>query len=84
MIMPTMKTHGRVAALGALGVCAGCVALYALVIWIAVPTPTTGIDFEHALITMISVAVIIAALVAVHLVFARQLLAYTKGHGQKG
>jgi cytochrome bd-type quinol oxidase subunit 1 len=81
MAMPTMKTHGRLAAFGALGVCAGCVALFALVFWVAAPTPTTGIDFEHALITRLSVGVIVAAMIGAHYAFARQLLAYVREHG---
>lgn len=81
MAMPTMKTHGRLAALGALGVCGGCVAIFALFFWIASPSPTTGIDFEHALITRLSIGVIMAAMIGAHYAFARQLLAYVREHG---
>jgi hypothetical protein len=82
MQRPTMKTHGHLAALGALGVSAGAVALYGLFFWISTPSKTGGIDPVHAEITRVSVAVIIAALVAVHIAFARQLFAYVKENRQ--
>ena len=78
MQRPTMKTHGHLAALGALGVSAGSLALYGLFFWISTPTKTGGIDSVHAMITRVSVAVFIAALVAIHVVFARQLFDYVK------
>ena len=80
MQRPTMKTHGHLAALGALGVSAGSLALYGLFFWISTPTRTGGIDSVHAMITRVSVAVIIAALIAVHLAFAKQLFSYVKEH----
>jgi hypothetical protein len=84
MIAPTIKTHGRLAALGAYGVCAGVVALFALFVWVAMPSPTTGIDFEHSLITVASVAVICAALIAAHVAMARQIMGYLKEQGSAG
>lgn len=84
MLMPSMKTHARLAALGAIGVSAGALALYALVIFIALRSPTGGIDFEHSMLTIVSVGVIIAALVAAHLVFARQLIEYSKEQRSPG
>ncbi len=79
---PTMKTHGKLAALGAMGVSGGCLAIIALFVWISAPAATGGIDFEHSFITRISIAVIMAALIAVHVTFARQLFAYAKEHQQ--
>lgn len=81
MPMPTMKTHGRLAAFGALGVCAGSLALFVLFFVISAPIPGSGIDFEHALITRVAVGVIVAALIGAHYAFARQLLAYVKEQG---
>jgi hypothetical protein len=78
MQLPTMKTHAKLAALGALGVSAGALALFGLFVYIARGTPTGGMDFEHSMTTIVSTAVIFAALIAAHLVFARQLLAYAK------
>lgn len=73
-----MKKHGKLASLGALGVAAGCVALFALVAWVAAPTPTGGIDAVHATIAYIGVAIPLIAIIAVHLVYARQLANYAK------
>jgi hypothetical protein len=78
MQAPTMKTHGRLAAFGALGVCVGAIALFGLFFAVSGTGPGSGVDFEHSLITRISVGVIIAAIVGAHYAFARQLFAYTK------
>ncbi len=43
-------------------------------------TPTGGLDYEHAFITRISTAMILAAVIVVHLVFAKQLLAHYREH----
>lgn len=79
MIAPTMKTHGRLAAMGAYGVCAGVVALFALFVWVALPTPSAGMDFEHSLITIVAVGVICAALIGAHVAMAKQVLGYLRG-----
>ena len=74
----TVKRFARLAALGALGVSAGAIGLYLLVGWIASPAPRGGIDATHAVLTWISVSIPIAALVAVHVVYARVLFRYAK------
>jgi hypothetical protein len=73
-----MKSHGRLAALGALGVCAGSLALFILFFVISDSGPGSGLDFEHSLITRLSVGVIVAALIGAHYAFAWQLLTYVK------
>lgn len=78
MPAPTMKTHGRLAAFGALGVSAGSFALWILLVLISGQSPTGGMDFEHTLLTRVSTGVIILTLIAVHVAFARQLLRYVK------
>lgn len=78
MPMPTMKTHGRLAAFGALGVCAGSLALFVLFFVITDYGPGSGLDFEHSLITRLVIGVIVAGLIGAHYAFARQLLAYVK------
>lgn len=78
MPAPTMKTHGRLAAFGALGVSAGSLALWILLVLISRQSPTGGMDFDHTLISRVSTAVLFLALIAVHVVFARQLLSYVK------
>ena len=73
-----MKKHAKVASLGALTVAGGCVALFALIAWGSTPSPTGGIDGIHATLAYIGAAIPIAAIVAVHLVYARQLANYGK------
>jgi len=63
----------RLAALGALGVALGTLAFYGLIAFISRPTPTGGIDDVQAMVTWIAIAVPIAAIVAVHVVYARVL-----------
>ena len=81
MLAPTMKSHGRLATLGAFGVAAACVVVFALFVWMTLPTPSDGLDFEHRLISRVAVGAIVAAVAAVHVVYARQLLAYAKDQG---
>ena len=77
---PTMKTHGHLAALGALGVCAGAFAIWLLLVFISRQTATGGMDFEHSILTWISTGLLFLALIAVHVAFAVQLLTYVKAH----
>ncbi|HKG92060.1 MAG TPA: hypothetical protein VKA84_09225 [Gemmatimonadaceae bacterium] len=64
----------RLAALGAIGVCFGIVLLFALFVYMTRPTPSTaGFGEGQGPVLWISVGTIAAALIAVHLVFARQL-----------
>jgi hypothetical protein len=83
MILPTMKTHAKLAALGALGVSAGALLLFFLFVWIARRTSTGGLDVEHSMITVVSTAVIFAALIGAHLAFARQLFAYAREQNRR-
>ena len=69
----TMKRFARLAALGAIGVSFGVLALYLLVAFIARPTPEGGIDMTNAVLTWISVAVPAAAIIAAHLAYAKIL-----------
>lgn len=64
----------KLAALGAVGVCLGLVALYALIAFVARPVPTGGMDGTNAVLTWISVAVPVLAIIAVHLVYAKLLV----------
>jgi hypothetical protein len=73
-----MKTHGRLAAIGALAVSAGAFGLWLLIAYISLPSATSGIDFDHGMLAIVSTGVIFAALIAVHLAYARQLFSYTK------
>jgi hypothetical protein len=72
----TIKRFARLAASGALGVCAGALGLYALVAFGSRSTPLGGIDGTQAALTWISLLVPIGLLVAAHLVYARVLFRY--------
>lgn len=74
----TLKPYARLAALGAVAVSAGALGLYLLIGFFSRPTASGGIDSTHAVLTWISLAVPIAALIAAHLVYARILLRYSK------
>ena len=69
----------KLAGLGALGACAGLAALYALFVFITRPTATSGLDGTQRFIAWLSVAGVILALIGVHLVVGRQLLALARG-----
>lgn len=74
----TLKPYARLAALGALGVSAGALLLYLLISFFSRPSASGGIDSTHAVLTWISLAVPVSALIAVHLVYARILMRYSK------
>jgi hypothetical protein len=69
----------RLAGLGAFGACAGFAAIYLLVVYITRPTQYAGLDGTERFITWFSVAGVILALLGVHVVFGRQLMALSRG-----
>jgi hypothetical protein len=69
----------RLAGLGAFGACAGMLALYLLLVWVARPTRTGGIDSTLAWVAWISLGGVFAALIIVHVAIARQLLILARG-----
>ncbi len=73
-----IRPYAKVAALGALTVSAGAFGLWLVTIWLTRPTAGGGIDMTHYLLGVISVGIICAAVIAVHLVFARQLFKYAE------
>jgi len=75
----SMRKYAKLAAFGAIGVSVGVLALYALIVFISRPTPTGGIDRTHATLTWISAAVPAAAIIAVHLAFAKILWDEARG-----
>lgn len=76
----SMKTHGHIAALGAVAVSGGAFLISLVAFAFFRVTPNSGLDYEHAFITRISIAIILAAVIAAHLVFAKQLLAHYREH----
>jgi ABC-type Fe3+-siderophore transport system permease subunit len=76
-----IRPYAKLAALGALVVSAGAFGLWLLTLFVARPTPGGGIDPTHFILSAIAVGMICAAVIAVHVVFARQLFRYAKGDG---
>ena len=73
-----IRPYAKLAALGALAVSAGAFGLWLLTIYATRPVPGGGIDTTHFVLSVMSVGIICAAVIAVHLVFARQLFRYAK------
>jgi hypothetical protein len=69
----------RLAGLGAFGACAAFVALYAYVAWISRHTATGGMMPALSAVTWISLALVIVALIAVHVAIGKQLLRVAEG-----
>lgn len=64
----------KLAALGAYGACAGMLALFGLLIFGTRHTAVGGILPPLSYVTWISLAVVFAALIAVHIYIAKQLM----------
>jgi hypothetical protein len=73
-----LKPYAKLAALGALGVCAGAAALYLLIAFGSRSTPLGGIDGTHSTLALISLAVPFVLIIAAHLVYARVLMNYAR------
>ena len=71
----------RLAGLGALGACAGMIALFALIIFFTRSTPLGGMMPTLSYLTWISLAVVFAALIAAHIAIGKQLLHIGKDGG---
>jgi hypothetical protein len=69
----------KLIALGAFGAILLFVAIFALIAWAARPTRTGGIDGTEAAVTWISVALVILAVIGVHILVGRGLLAFARG-----
>ena len=73
----------KLAGLGAFAACAGLGALYGALVYITRPVSRGGIDTINAAVAWISLAGVILALVAVHIVIGKQLLALARGRDIK-
>jgi hypothetical protein len=69
----------KLAGLGAFAACGGIAALYLLFVYGTRPTSTSGMDGTLRFIAWLSVAGVILALLGVHVLIGRQLLAAAKG-----
>ncbi|HXD49038.1 MAG TPA: hypothetical protein VN600_09695 [Gemmatimonadaceae bacterium] len=73
----------RLAGLGAFGACFGFVVLFLYVAWISRHTSLGGMKPELSVVTWISVAVVVLALIAVHVAIGKQLLYLGRGGGPR-
>jgi hypothetical protein len=69
----------KLAGLGAFGACAGIAALYLLVLFGTRPTAGSGMDGSLRFITWLSVGGVFLALLGVHVILGRRLLALARG-----
>ena len=69
----------RLVGLGAFAACGGIAALYAIFLFVTRPGPTAGMDASSRFIAWLSVAGVLIALLGVHVVLGRQLLALARG-----
>ena len=72
----------KLAGLGAFAACGGIALLFVLFLAITRPAPTSGMDGTQRFIAWLSVAGVLLALLGVHLLIGRQLLAMAKGEAQ--
>ena len=73
-----LKPYAKLAALGALGVCAGVFGLFVFLAFFTRSLPLGGIDETHSLVAWISLAIPFSLIIAAHLVYARVLMTYAK------
>jgi hypothetical protein len=69
----------RLAGLGAFGACAAFIALYAFVAYISRHTATGGMMPALSVVTWISLALVVLALIAVHVALGKQLIQLAEG-----
>ena len=74
----SVRKYAKLAALGAIGVSAGVLALYAVIAFGSRPTPDGGIDTTHATLTWISAAIPALGIIAAHLAYVKVLLDESK------
>lgn len=69
----------KLIAFGAFGAILLFLAIFALIAWAAIPSRTGGIDGIEATVTFISVGLAILAVIGVHVLVGRGLLAFARG-----
>lgn len=74
----------RLAGLGAFGACVAFVVVFLYVAWLSRHTSTGGMMPVLSVLTWISVAVVVLALIAVHVAIGKQLLYLGRGGGPRG
>jgi hypothetical protein len=74
--MMTLKKYANLAAIGALGVAAGCVGLFLLISWGSMPSSLGGIDRTQSIQAVIVTGFALLPIAIVHLIYALQLFRY--------
>lgn len=69
----------RLAGFGAYAACVGLAALLVLFIYVTRPSPSSGLDQTERILTWMAVSAVLLALLGVHLMIGRRLLALAKG-----
>lgn len=69
----------KLAGLGAFAACGGIAMLFALFVFVTRPSETSGMDFTSRFIAWFAVAGVLLALLLVHVVLGRQLMALSRG-----
>ena len=69
----------RLAGLGAFAACGGFLLLFVLLAWVSRHTPTGGMMPVLSWVTWVSVALVVLALIGVHVYLGRQLLRLARG-----
>ncbi|HEX6533301.1 MAG TPA: hypothetical protein VF041_01820 [Gemmatimonadaceae bacterium] len=80
--MLSVEKLEKLAAFGALGVCAVLAGIWALLVYFTMPRSGAvggGIDMTEAVVAWVAVGLIVLALIAAHIYFARRLLAMSRG-----
>jgi hypothetical protein len=78
-VIPMPPKIAKLAGLGAFAACAGIVALFLLFVYGTRPTPSAGMDGTLRFLTWFSVAGVFLALLGVHVMLGRRLLALSRG-----
>ncbi len=73
----------RLAGFGAFAACGGIAALYLLFVYITRPTVSAGLDGPERFLSWFAVAGVLLAVLGVHVVIGRQLLAVARGEAQR-
>ena len=73
----------RLAGLGAFAACGGIAVVYLLFVYITRPTESSGLDSTERFLAWFTVAGVLLALLGVHLLIGRQLLAVSRGESQR-
>jgi hypothetical protein len=73
----------KLAGLGAFAACGGIAAVFALFVFITRPTTNSGMDSTLRFISWFAVAGVLLALLGLHVVFGKQLLALSRGESRR-